>query len=213
MNETYESWKKGNITDSRMALIYFINRFAVDFDDQRLMKLIGHIPYEKILDNYQFKKIKGKAIICLKKWVSGEWDLTLCEKIFTPFEVLSFQARGIRPVTMRYNNENLPVLHRKNSLDFFVHDLEHGYMFFHDEDLKQMQKQFFTKIERSLSCGLWTEKLEDKVFKEKFYYMISDMNSHKEHYRAYLQSMLSLNEFREFEFLFDEKESSDQTNV
>lgn len=206
MNKTYVTWKKGEISDSHMAMVYFINRFAIDHNDLKLSKLIEHTPYEDILERYQFKKIKGKAVMCLKKWVAGEWNLMLSEKIFTPFEVLSFQAQGIRPVTMKYIDSSAPVLHRKNSFDFFVHDLEHGYMFFNDNELMNMQKSFFNKIEKSLSTDLWTAQLQDKNFREKFYYMISDMNSHLEHYKAYLFSMVPKEERDKYEFLFDSAE-------
>lgn len=202
MIATYNEWKKGNVTDPHMGMVYFINRFAIDYNDQQLLKLINNIPYEQILASYQFKKIKGKAINCLNRWVSGEWDLVLSEKIFTPYEILSYQAQGIRPVTMKFCHTDTPVMHRRNALDFFVHDLEHGHMFFNDKVLMKMQKDFFHKIEASLATDLWTVRLQDKVFKEKFNYMISDMNSHKEHYRAYLESMIPQKELFEFEFLF-----------
>lgn len=202
MNETYIDWTKSTIPDSQMALSFFINRFAIDYNDQQLSKLIGQVPNEQLLFKYQFKKIKAKAIVCLQKWVSGDWNLILSEKIFTPYEVLSYQAQGIRPVTMKFSAAEAPVLHRKSSLDFFVHDLEHGYMFFYDETLMTMQRDFFSRIETSLSSGLWNKYLTDSVFREKFYYMISDMNSHQEHYRAYLRSILPLGESSNFDFLF-----------
>lgn len=203
MNETYKLWKVGKVTDSQMALVFFIHRFAIDFEDQRLLELIKNEESSKILANYQFKKIKGKALTCLKKWVAGEWNLILSEKIFTPYEILAYQAKGIRPVTMMFKEFESPVLHRKNSLDFLVHDLEHGFMFFNDLNLKNMQQSFFVKIQNSLTTDLWTEKLKDKAFKEKFFYMISDMNSHQEHYKAYLKSIILRDEYSKFEFLFD----------
>lgn len=204
MDSAYRAWKNKELSDAQMALTYFVNRFAIDNDDRRLQKLINETSYEQILTNYQFKKVKGKAIVCLKKWVSGEWRLTLSEKIFTPYEVLAYQAKGIRPVTMKFHDTSLPIMHRRNSLDFFIHDLEHGYMFFNDKELMKMQRNFFRRIESSLATGIWQEKLKDKLFKEKFYYMISDMNSHQEHYKAYLRAMLPHNEFEKFEFLFSE---------
>jgi hypothetical protein len=202
MNETYSSWKNNSVLDSQMAMVYFINRFAIDHNDQQILKLLSQHSYEKILNTYQFKKIKGKAITCLRKWVAGDWNLYLSEKVYTPFEVLTFQAQGIRPVTMRYLETEIPILHRQNALDFFVHDLEHGYMFFNDEALMNMQKTFFARVEKSLATDLWKKQLENKAFREKFYYMISDMNSHMEHYKAYLRSIVSKEDYSQFEFLF-----------
>lgn len=204
MNEIYKFWKNGQVADSYMAMVYFINRFSIDHNDQKLSKRIGQEPYSEILKSFQFKKIKGKAINCLKKWVRGEWTLVLSEKIFTPYEVLSYQAQGIRPVTMKFDITNTPIMHRKNSLDFFVHDLEHGHMFFSDIKLMKMQKDFFFRLEKSLSTDLWKVRLQEKKFREKFYYMISDMNSHLEHYKAYLYSMIPREDYPSFEFLFEE---------
>lgn len=203
MDETYKSWLEGEVLDSQMAVVYFVNRFAIDNSDQQLLKLIGHVSYDQILATYQFKKIKGKALNCLRRWSSGEWNLTLSEKIYSPYQILSFQAQGIRPVTMKYCDTETPIMHRKNSLDFFVHDLEHGHMFFNDENLMKMQKTFFSRIESSLSTDLWEIRLKNKIFRDKFYYMISDMNSHTEHYKAYLHSILPKEECTRFDFLFE----------
>ena len=173
-----------------MAVIYFTHRFALDFKNAKLSKALLEDSPRLILEKFQFKKIKGKAIECLKRWHDGEWNLVLSEKIFTPFEVLDYQVQGIRPVTMKMNRFEDPILHRKSSLDFFVHDLEHGYMFFHDENLKNMQIRFFKDIKESLDRGEWNERLKDADFREKFHYLISDMNTHEEHYRAYLQAII-----------------------
>lgn len=190
LNEAFTLWKNAQLDDSNMAVIYFTHRFALDFKNAKLSKaLLGDSP-RLILEKFQFKKIKGKAIECLKRWHDGEWNLVLSEKIFTPFEVLDYQVQGIRPVTMKMNRFEDPILHRKSSLDFFVHDLEHGYMFFHDENLKNMQIRFFKDIKESLDRGEWNERLKDADFREKFHYLISDMNTHEEHYRAYLQAII-----------------------
>ncbi|TNF32072.1 MAG: hypothetical protein EP319_00435 [Deltaproteobacteria bacterium] len=190
LNEAFTLWKNAQLDDSNMAVIYFTHRFALDFKNAKLSKALLEDSPRLILEKFQFKKIKGKAIECLKRWHDGEWNLVLSEKIFTPFEVLDYQVQGIRPVTMKMNRFEDPILHRKSSLDFFVHDLEHGYMFFHDENLKNMQIRFFKDIKESLDRGEWNERLKDADFREKFHYLISDMNTHEEHYRAYLQAII-----------------------
>jgi hypothetical protein len=190
LNEAFTSWKKAQLDDSNMAVIYFTHRFALDFKNAKISKALLEDSPRLILEKFQFKKIKGKAIECLKRWHDGEWNLVLSEKIFTPFEVLDYQVQGIRPVTMKMKRFEDPILHRKSSLDFFVHDLEHGYMFFHDENLKNMQIRFFKDIKDSLDRGEWNERLKDADFREKFHYLISDMNTHEEHYKAYLQAII-----------------------
>lgn len=91
---------------------------------------------------------------------------------------------------MRLKNREAPILHRENALDFFCHDLEHGYMFFHNPEWTQMQLDFFQKMEKSLQAGEWDELLLDLELKKKLHYAISDMNTHQEHYLAYLKAMI-----------------------
>ncbi len=192
LNSSYALWKQNQISDADMGLIYFTHRFAIDSQNKKMSTSLLENPPHMVLERFQFKKIKNKAIECLKKWHQGEWNLILSEKIFTPFEILDYQAQGIRPVTMKTHHCDSPILHRKSALDFFVHDLEHGYMFFHDISLRDMQIKFFRKIKKSLDNGEWDEYLTDNQFREKFNYLISDMNTHEDHYEAYLQAIIPI---------------------
>ncbi len=190
-------WKKGQIADAQMALIFFLYAYKVEHP-KTIYKSQGH----EILKQFQFKKIKEKAICSLKEWLAGNWRLKLVDKILSPYEVLAYQAEGIRPVTMLVQELDLPVLHRKNSLDFFCHDLEHGYMYFFDQALYEMQQDFFDRVKETLDSGLWDRYLEDKEKRKNFYYLISDMNTHKEHYKAYLNSFIPKEDLSKFDILF-----------
>lgn len=204
LNTYYEQWKAGQISDAQMAVNYFVFKYATHRQEKLLLRYLESNSAEAALFKFQFKKIKLKAIDCLIKWYAGEWNLILADKIFTPMEVLGFQADGIRPVTMLFHREDEQgVLHRKSPLDFLVHDLEHGYMFFHDRDLMNMQKKFFQRMQQSLARGDWNIYLENKDFLDKFNYVISDMNTHEEHYRAFLASMIPENEGHKITSLFN----------
>ncbi len=193
----YHRWRAGDLTDANMAWRFFLYAYQCERP-----KTIYPSLDPSLLDHFQFKKVKGKALYCLRQWLQGSWPLVLVDRILTPYEVLAYQARGERPVTMLIDNLLSPVLHRRNALDFFCHDLEHGYMFFSNQELYEMQKKFFSRILESLKTDLWNDCLSDKSKRSDFYYLISDMNTHEAHYKAFLGHLIPKNDFAKFEKLF-----------
>lgn len=204
IDKLYLEWQNDKIPSAKMALAYFFYYHHQKYPSKKLEDLLNENGVSSlILSDYVFKKVKSKAINALQKWIDGEWSFKLLTSIPTPLEVLEFQAAGIRPVTMIIQEQLSPILNKADCFEFFVHDLEHGHMFFHDEQLKMMQIDFFTKMLASYRMNTWNQYLQDGSFKEKFDYLISDMNTHKEHYRHYLYSLLPKNECADFNFLFD----------
>lgn len=197
-------WSSGKLSDQQMALHYFLYYYLKKNPSKKLEHYLldGTYSYD-ILDKFQFKKVKRKAIEALIMWCKGEWSFQLSEKIYTPYEVLQIQSEGVRPVTMKFHKNLSPILHREDCFDFFLHDLEHGYMFNYDQGLRQMQIHFFKKVYQSLQTNLWDKYLNRDHFQERFHYLISDMNTHLEHYKAYLFSLIDREEWGQFEFLFD----------
>lgn len=194
-----------------MALRYFCYYHAMKYPHKNLQNFIEENHFTKALQCLNFKKVKHKAIVALQMWIDGKWKFELIETIPTPYEVLRAQAQGIRPVSLIVQKSFRPILSRQDCLEFFLHDLEHGYMFFNNTELFNMQVTFFNKILSTLSQGLWDELMEVPGLKEKFYYLISDMNTHQEHYRHYLRAILPKNKIDEIDHLiFGElrKESS-----
>lgn len=183
---------------------YFIFYHCLKYKNFKMLARISRENLGEInLEDFQFKKVKEKALIALKNWLNGSWKFVSLDYVPTPYEVLEYQARGIRPVSVIRQKELAPILTREDCLEFFLHDLEHGHMFFFDHELKQMQIDFFIKVEKTLGTGLWREYLKDEDFKKNFYYLISDMNTHKEHYRHFLKATLPTPEdFSKFEILF-----------
>lgn len=199
------SWRAGEISDGQMALSFFLMSHAEKFPRRSLNEYLEQNSEWGLeaLEKFQFKKIKSKTCECLKQWVLGNWNLKLIEFIPTPEQVLSYQAQGIRPVTMKAQQRSRAILHREDALDFFCHDLEHGYMFFYDDHLRASQQKIFQNIERSMQEGLWTEQRQNAEFEERFVYLISDMNSHPEHYKAYLNAMLGPEKVGVYDYLFE----------
>jgi hypothetical protein len=203
IHEVYQAWQQSQASDVECALHFFVHYYLQKHPNKRLRSEYANRAFDhSILRRYQYKKVKGKAIDSLQAWCAGEWQFCLVDEILSPREVLCYQARGIRPVTILLQDYLHPVLNREDCFEFFVHDLEHGFMFFSDPQRKEMQLRFFKRVLESLSTSLWRDYLVDPDFNAKFEYLISDMNSHLEHYRFYLKSMIPLGEFHRFEFLF-----------
>lgn len=210
LQQIKQCWKNQQISDAQMALNFFVITHLEKYPRQALGQYLDNyfdhqlmIPLESdVLERFQFKKIKEKALTCLQQWVRGEWPLVLLENIPSAHQVLRLQAQGVRPVTMKVENRSESILHREDALDFFCHDLEHGHMYFYDRELNLSQQRFFQKILVSLEQGVWDEYRRSPEFEKKFVYLISDMNSHPEHYRAYLNSMIEPEKVGHFDYLF-----------
>ena len=161
----------------------------------------------EILEQFPFKKIRQKAITSLKMWGLGHWPIRLVTRPLSALEILQDQAQGRRAVSVVIQDIPTPIFHRADAFDFFVHDLEHAFLFFADSTSYQRQTLFFKQLLRScqptLEDSMWSPYLEDLEFKTKFEYLMSDMNTHIEHYRAYLKAILPHNHFDQFCFLFD----------
>ncbi len=198
-------WKENKITDAHMAVQFFVIKHWFKYPHKKILNYIHEQKFCEALYELKFKKVKQKALSSLTHWLEGKWNFVLIDYIPSPYEVLNWQAAGVRPVTCILQEKLSPILNRDDSLEFFLHDLEHGHMFFYHEEKKNMQLEFFNQVKLSLESHLWSPYLEDKNFKEKFFYLISDMNTHKEHYRHYLKAILPSNDFPKFEFLFESK--------
>lgn len=197
-------WKNGNIDDASMAASFFIYYHLKKYPNRKIERTFAETEnVSTLLHQFVFKKVRSKALEALKKWCLGEWDFKLVTTILTPYEVLSSQAQGIRPVTMKIQKEFQPILHKEDCLEFFIHDLEHGYMFFHDEELKLMQLKFFKEIKKSFTLDFWNKYNGDKRFEYRLHYLISDMNTHLEHYKSYLYAMIEPEDQKYVDYIFE----------
>ena len=149
----HEQWCHRELSDSEMAICFFTHRFAIQNLHKKLANFLLEDDPCKSLSKFQFKKVKAKVLDCLLNWSGGRWNLVLGQKVYTPYEVLEFQSKGIRPVSMLFDKKYGPIRHRKDSLDFFIHDLEHGYMFFHDQQFQT--SQFLSKSGHGIPCAMF----------------------------------------------------------
>jgi hypothetical protein len=144
------------------------------------------------LGRYQFRDVIGNVPIALLQWLRGDWPLILRQDIPSPREILRWQARGKRVVTVITDLPRLhaPILNKANAFAFFLHDLEHAYKFFHSPALRDGQREFFAMLEDAIEHGVFAPYFGDAEFTGKFHYLMSDMNTHPEHSRQYLRAIL-----------------------
>jgi hypothetical protein len=144
------------------------------------------------LERYQFRGVIGNVPVALVQWLRGAWQLILREDIPSPRDVLRWQARGTRPVTVvtAWPRALEPVLNKPDAFAFFRHDLEHAYKFYHAPALYAGQCAFFARLEAAFDRGVFAPYFDDAEFVTRFHYLMSDMNTHPEHSRQYLRAIL-----------------------
>lgn len=144
------------------------------------------------LERYQFRGVTGNIPVALVQWLREAWPLILREDIPSPRNILRWQARGRRAVTVitAYPRLREPVLSKPDAFTFFLHDLEHAYKFFYSPALHAGQRAFFAGLEAAFDHGELTPYFDDAGFVAKFHYLMSDMNTHPEHSRQYLRAIL-----------------------
>ncbi len=144
------------------------------------------------LEHYQFRGIADSIPVALVQWLRDAWPLVLCEDVPSPHNILRWQARGMRAVTVltAYPRSRQPVLNKSNAFTFFLHDLEHAYKFFYLPALHAGQCAFFAGLAAALDHGELAPYIVDAGFVEKLHYLMSDMNTHPEHSRQYLRAIL-----------------------
>jgi hypothetical protein len=144
------------------------------------------------LERYQFRGVIDNVPMALAQWLRGVWPLILHEDIPSPRDILRWQARGKRVVTVISDLPCLhaPVLNKADAFAFFLHDLEHAYKFFHSPPLRDGQREFFAMLEDAFDRGVFAPYFGDAEFTGKFHYLMSDMNTHPEHSRQYLRAIL-----------------------
>lgn len=143
-------------------------------------------------EHYQFLGVIPAVPAAFLAWLRRVWPLRLMVRVPSPLEVLRMQAEGARPVTVlpEYPRACRPILGKANGFAFMVHDLEHGYKFFHDPELHAAQRRFFGLLLGAMEEGLFNPYRSDSVFAEQLDYLISDMNTHPVHGLRYLCAVL-----------------------
>lgn len=145
-----------------------------------------------LLERYQFLGVTHEVGAALSAWLRGRWSLILLHHVPPPSEVLRMQIGGVRPVSVLCDAQRMfePIFEKADAFVFVQHDLEHAFRFFSDPELHRMQRNFFCLIERVTGAGVLRDMLGEALFRDRFHYLISDMNTHPLHSLQYLRAIL-----------------------
>lgn len=144
-------------------------------------------------------------ILCLIH--SGDSRLHLREDIITPNEMMEYQSRGERVLTL--SRENLLkgkfVDGRRDALEFLLHDIVHANLFFSETYNEQIA--FFKALRNVLrENGLQG----DSQFVSAIEYIMSDMNSNKAHLQQSLKAAVLEKRRRELSIAKEDKLSLEE---
>lgn len=143
-----------------------------------------------LIQDYRIHGLQDRIQWVLLAWKAQKIFLHLTEKIPTPLEILKHQTKGERVVTVFWDPEKIgqQITATKNDFQFTLHDLEHAERFLTQDH--QGQINFYQALHQLLLEGHLSDLVKDPAFCEDFNYLMSDMNSHPEHQRQYLNAIL-----------------------
>jgi hypothetical protein len=203
-------WKHKTLTNGQVILKYLLiclyeqeqfnslqYQASKNSETQKLSLLdiilhFEHINSREFFNHYCIRKIKAKAQQALDAILQNKFSIILTDQIYSPLQLLQVQAQGQRVVCLNFKPElrRQQILTKKNGLHFAIHDLEHAWEFFHDPTLYKIQIGTFKILLKLEQHDFFQAIKQDRQFKERFHYLISDMNTHWGHTFMYMHAML-----------------------
>lgn len=204
-------WKRGELSDPIMASTFLLSK-AYERDSSLLarksskfLKITSTSIFPileasvstncpgHLIELFTGQRLKGYSIRVsdsLENWLRGHWHMKLLENIPFPSKVFQMQCQGIRPVSMIIDTDlwGRPIRDHDDELDFMVHDLEHAANFHKSVSWKEAQVAFFNDLGKIQ--GVIKPHLKNARFRQKYEYMIADMNSHVLHLILFLRASL-----------------------
>lgn len=122
----------------------------------------------------------------------ADWPVQVLGYVPSPNEVLGWQQQGQRCISLLSDVDTLAqgLIDNKDPFKFALHDIEHAYHFFKNDNLKKGQIGFYKSLDKIIekidTRPFWT----DVNFQRDFNYLISDMNSHCVHLTKTLHAIL-----------------------
>lgn len=166
-----------------------------------------HLPlkhYQKILDQslsvsqflnrIRFRGIPDSARTSLLKWLDQEYPLTLVFHIPSVDEVFALQKCGGRCVSFLKQADDLTKVHHdRDTISFIVHDLIHAHEFYAHAKRARQQIGFYHWLDNIRGNSRLIELLATSdAFRERWEYILSDMNSYCGHLLQTLHAAFSL---------------------
>ncbi|MCW7470934.1 hypothetical protein [Leptospira kanakyensis] len=183
-------WETAQISDSQLTfqlVLLYLERRVKKHPFLRMGKPLPSRNQSKdFLEVVRFYGMPDTVRFALWKWHIGEWDIRLIDYNPSSLEMLESQSRGYRYSTISWEHamEGSLVEDKRDAFEHLLHDLAHAYMFFREDYDYEGQKQFFKEM--MMDYPKYESVLNtNSIFREKFDYCISDMNSHPAHLSSY----------------------------
>jgi len=145
------------------------------------------------LCSHSLRSVPISVMRSLLAWQNKTYPLTLWTTVPSAEEVLQLQVGGQRCVSMFVQEDEFSklALDGRDVFGFLIHDLIHADHFFHDPENAQAQIQFSQKLQVLWQQDFLQERLQaDPIFKDEFFYLMSDMNSVPLHLLKTLKAQL-----------------------
>lgn len=161
---------------------------SVAFNDRLRERLVGIRDWRALIRNFQLKGVREDSRQGLLGWLDGAYALHLLDYPPTPEDMLIFQCRGERVVTLNRADSG-PIGRHAGPFEFLLHDLEHAHKFFGCGTF-QGQVRFFNLLREALEAGHFNVWRSQPRFRTDLEYLMSDMNSHPLHLLKYLKAIV-----------------------
>lgn len=167
---------------------FSFSRLSDNFSELKKLKIRN---FAQFCEVYQLKRLPLSVLRSLAEWESGRYRLHLLENTITPLEMLEYQARGERVVTLAWDKAlaGMSPDGKRDAFDFLLHDLVHADLFYSENHEGQLL--FFKGVARLFAERVWENDLAmNGEFRQDIDYLISDMNADIHHLRQSLRACL-----------------------
>lgn len=146
------------------------------------------------LEHIRFRGIPDSAQLALCQWLDQRYPLVLMFHIPPAPEVFDLQKRGNRCVTfLKEANELTGIHHGRDSLSFVVHDLIHAHEFYSHPQRARQQIGFYHWLDSvQQQPDLLALRAGSAAFRERWDYVLSDMNSYCGHLLKTLHAAVAI---------------------
>ncbi len=192
--ELKEKYQNQKLKEVEIAFEFFWNYYSLRNKKHLFNIKQNKISYQKnifeLLENIRFRNVPDSIRITFLNWSKNQWNIKLLDYSPTPYELLIFQSKGIRIVTIDWECalKGEFVFGIRDAFEHILHDLEHCYNFYREDYIHSEQTRIFGLLLQTYpEIQIFLNK--NIVFRKKWEYLISDMNSYPEHLRQYAKAI------------------------
>jgi len=148
------------------------------------------------LNQIRFRGIPNSAQQALLKWLEQQYPLTLVFHIPSTSEVFALQKQGKRCISFLKEAKDLTELHHeRDAISFIIHDLVHAHEFYASPQRARQQIGFYHWLDNIQdNPALLALQAESPEFRQRWDYVLSDMNAYCGHLLKTLRAAFSLHD-------------------